>query len=87
MSKPFSVHEYFIGQGEKYSVEVTPHIYTEDIEGGQDEEIETARIIIMPAPNAEFTIEISIPKEALRKLIQISNRYLKTGEGASFGIE
>jgi hypothetical protein len=87
MAKPFSAHEFFIEQGGKYSVEVMPHIYTRDIEAGKQKEIENARIIITSQPEAEFTIEVSLPKEALRRLVQVSNKYLRTGEAASFGTE
>jgi hypothetical protein len=84
MSKSFSVHEFFIQQGVSYCLEISPHKYTLDIEKGQDEEIENARLVLSTLEDSDFSVEISVPKDALRQIVNAALKYLETGEEASF---
>lgn len=81
MSKPFSSHEFFIEEGQSYRIEVEPHTYFRDED--QDKEIENARLLISTG-NFEWAIEVSIPKDALKHLVQVARKYLKDGEADFF---
>jgi hypothetical protein len=83
MSTSFSSHEFFIEQGAAFRVEVEPHNYTRDHRPEKEFELENARILISSG-DFEWSIEISIPKDALRQLVRIAEKYLKDGEGDSF---
>jgi len=89
MSKPFSSHEFFIEEGGSFIVEVEPHRYlsgeNDDDDGDRPEkELENARLLISSGHDEAWDIEVSIPKEALKQLVRIAEKYLKDGEGDAF---
>ena len=89
MSKPFSSHEFFIAEGASFIVEVQAHTYLSDendLDDGDrpEKEIENARLLISSGHDEAWDIEVSIPKDALRQLVRIAQKYLEDGEGAAF---
>ena len=85
MEKPCSSHEFFIEKGDGFRVEVEPHTYfLNDLDDeGPEEKAENSRLNISSG-ESEWEIKISIPIEALKKLIQVAQDYLKDGRGHVF---
>jgi len=87
MSKPFSNHEFFIQEGDDFRVEVRPHDYfvgDDALEENRPEDQRENAKIEISSDEATWSIEVSIPKAALKKLVLLAQQYLKDGEGHVF---
>ena len=85
MSGPHSDHNYFFEKEEDlYNVTVKPHVFYPhgDDENTDWEKPEENAQIIFRAENVE--IEITIPRERLKRLIIAGKNYLKTGKESYF---
>ena len=84
MSKPFSTHEFFIEEGDAFTVAVEAHPYfsggVADDAGKPGKELENARLRISSAEDT-WEIKVSIPKAALEQLVRLAQKYLKDGKG------
>jgi len=79
MSEASSQNHFFIPEEARPIIEVEGHSHRTD----KDVARENAKIRIDPS-NAEFELEISIPKESLKKLIIAARKFLETGKRACF---
>jgi len=79
MSEASSQNYFFIPEEARPIIEVEGHSHRTDKNIAR----ENAKIRIDPF-NAEFALEISIPKESLKKLIIAAKKFLETGKKACF---
>ena len=76
-----STVDFFWGEGTDPVIRVERHLY-QDEEEGKEVDDENARIRFFYNPYTE--IEISMPKQDLKKLIIAATRFLKDGKEATF---
>lgn len=81
MSNQHAIHDFFWEPGTDPVISVKSHSF-KDGEEGKEVDVENARIRFFYDPYTE--IEISMPKQDLKKLIIAATRFLKDGQAACF---
>lgn len=89
MSNTFSAHEFFIREGDAFTVSVVSHSYFErgDVMGdGKDNDprVDHENVRLEISSGGEWEIQVSIPKGVLKQLVRIAQRYLKDGKEDAF---